>query len=208
MPSAAPLLAGNLPVEPNSFIGRERDLAELARLLLEVRALTLSGPGGIGKTRLALRLASSSSDEFSEGVWLVDLAAVRKPEALSSEVAHVLGVQEANRSATESLLDWCRPRHALLVLDSCEHLVDASADLAHQLLVGATDRALRGPELQRVVEHVAASDEVRAALTAQSTSLAQELADGIRTRANSLDDVAERKARGWLRRPPAFTPNG
>ena len=70
-----------------------------------------------------------------------------------------------------------------------------------RLLVQATDRALRGPELQRVVEHVAASPEVRAALTQQSTTLAGELAEGLRTRAGTLDDVAERTVRGWLRRP-------
>jgi len=70
-----------------------------------------------------------------------------------------------------------------------------------RLLVQATDRALRGPELQRVIEHVASSAEVRAALTAQSTSLAEEMAQGLRTRAENLDDVAERTVRGWLRRP-------
>ena len=70
-----------------------------------------------------------------------------------------------------------------------------------QLLVQATDRVLRGPELQRVVEHVAHSPEVREALTQQSTTMAEELADGLRTRAETLDDVAERTVRGWLRRP-------
>src|SRR5438874_1269575 len=95
MPSAAPLLAGNLPAEPNSFIGRERDLAELARLLGEVRALTLSGPGGIGKTRLAVRLArdviTGTASEPEEGgaagaadleeAWLVELADWQGPTA-------------------------------------------------------------------------------------------------------------------------------
>jgi hypothetical protein len=76
----------------------------------------------------------------------------------------------------------------------------ASPGLDH-LLVQATDRALRGPELQRVIEHVASSPEVRVALTSQSTTLAQEMAEGIRTRAGTLDDVAEQKVRGWLRRP-------
>ena len=78
--------------------------------------------------------------------------------------------------------------------------VIASPGLDH-LLVQATDRALRGPELQRVIEHVASSPEVRVALTSQSTTLAQEMAEGIRTRAGTLDDVAEQKVRGWLRRP-------
>ena len=78
--------------------------------------------------------------------------------------------------------------------------VIASPGLDH-LLVQATDRALRGPELQRVIEHVASSPEVRVALTSQSTTLAQEMAEGIRTRAGTLDDAAEQKVRGWLRRP-------
>ena len=78
--------------------------------------------------------------------------------------------------------------------------VIASPGLDH-LLVQATDRALRGPELQRVIEHVASSPEVRVALTSQSTTLAQEMAEGIRTRAGALDDAAEQKVRGWLRRP-------
>jgi hypothetical protein len=78
--------------------------------------------------------------------------------------------------------------------------VIASPGLDH-LLVQATDRALSGPELQRVIEHVASSPEVRVALASQSTTLAQEMAEGIRTRAGTLDDVAEQKVRGWLRRP-------
>ena len=74
MTSAAPPAPGNLPAEPNSFIGRERDLSELALLLSDVRALTLCGPGGIGKTRLALRLACDLVPEFPDGAWLVELA--------------------------------------------------------------------------------------------------------------------------------------
>jgi len=77
MTSAAPPAPGNLPAEPNSFIGRERDLSELALLLSDVRALTLCGPGGIGKTRLALRLACDLVPEFPDGAWLVELVAIR-----------------------------------------------------------------------------------------------------------------------------------
>src|ERR1019366_1048666 len=73
----APL--GNLPAEPNSFVGRERDLAELALLLSDVRALTLCGPGGIGKTRLALRLALETIPDFADGAWLVELADTADP---------------------------------------------------------------------------------------------------------------------------------
>ena len=106
MQSATALLAGNLPAEPNSFIGRERDLAELAKLLTEVRALTLSGPGGIGKTRLAVRLAravidtaglvdgteAASSDADLDEAWLVELADWRGQTA--QRVAATVGVRE------------------------------------------------------------------------------------------------------------------
>jgi hypothetical protein len=85
-------------------------------------------------------------------------------------------------------------------LDAAVAAVIASPHM-DRLLVQATDRALRGPELQRVIEHVASSPEVRAALTTQSTTLAEEMAQGLRTRAETLDDVAERTVRGWLRRP-------
>ena len=85
-------------------------------------------------------------------------------------------------------------------LDAAVAAVIASPQM-DRLLVQATDRALQGPELQRVIEHVAASPEVRAALTKQSTTMAEELAQNVRTRAETLDDVAERTVRGWLRRP-------
>src|SRR5207302_9666960 len=94
MQSATAILTGNLPAEPNSFIGRERDLAELARLLGEVRALTLSGPGGIGKTRLAVRLARdviTNPGELDEA-WLVELADWHGP--IAQRVAATIGVRE------------------------------------------------------------------------------------------------------------------
>jgi hypothetical protein len=79
MQSATAILTGNLPAEPNSFIGRERDLAELARLLGEVRALTLSGPGGIGKTRLALSVVTEVAGRYADGAWYTDLVPVTDP---------------------------------------------------------------------------------------------------------------------------------
>jgi predicted ATPase/DNA-binding CsgD family transcriptional regulator len=131
------LSAGNLPAEPNSFVGRERDLAELATLLGEVRALTLCGPGGIGKTRLALRLAAELAPGFPDGAWLAELADLADPEFMARRVATTLGVrEEPGRPLTETLVDALRSRHLLLVLDTCEHLVDASAALVQQLLAG------------------------------------------------------------------------
>ena len=86
--------AGNLPAEPNSFVGRERDLAELALMLGEVRALTLCGPGGIGKTRLALRLACDLVPDYAGGAWLVELGDTDDPELVPLRVAAALGIRE------------------------------------------------------------------------------------------------------------------
>jgi predicted ATPase/DNA-binding CsgD family transcriptional regulator len=153
MQSATVLLSGNLPAEPNSFIGRERDLAELARLLGEVRALTLSGPGGIGKTRLAIRLARhviaagtgtvpDSGSEAAEGTWaagdldeawLVELADWRGQTA--QHVAATIGVrEEPGVPLAQTLAEALRSRHMLLILDTCEHQVGDCATLVQFLL--------------------------------------------------------------------------
>jgi predicted ATPase/DNA-binding NarL/FixJ family response regulator len=155
------LTDGNLPAEPNSFVGRERDLTELARLLSDVRALTLCGPGGIGKTRLALRLACEVVPSFPDGAWLVELADTHDPTMVTQRVATALGVRdEPDRPLAETLTEALRPRLLLLILDTCEHIVDASAALVHQLLAGcpglrviATSREplrVRGETLWRV----------------------------------------------------------
>jgi len=128
---------GNLPAEPNSFVGRERDLAELARLLGDVRALSLCGPGGIGKTRLALRLACETVPGYPDGAWLVELADTEDPALVARRVAAALGVrEEPDRPLAETLTVALRPRLMLLILDTCEHVVDASAALVQQLLAG------------------------------------------------------------------------
>jgi predicted ATPase/DNA-binding CsgD family transcriptional regulator len=128
---------GNLPAEPNSFVGRVRDLAELALMLGQVRALTLCGPGGIGKTRLALRLAGDIAPDFPDGAWLVDLADTADPGLLAQRIATTLGIrEEPGRLLAATLTDALRPRRLLLILDTCEHMVDACAALAHQLLAG------------------------------------------------------------------------
>src|SRR5690349_11335485 len=141
MQSATAILTGNLPAEPNSFIGRERDLAELARLLGEVRALTLSGLGGIGKTRLAVRLArevlSGGSDGAGPGdldeAWLVELADWHGPVA--QQVANTLGIrEETGVPLAQTLAEALRSRHMLLILDTCEHHVGDCATLVQLLL--------------------------------------------------------------------------
>jgi predicted ATPase/DNA-binding CsgD family transcriptional regulator len=127
--------APRLPAEPNSFVGRERDLADLAMLLADVRMLTLSGAGGVGKTRLASRLAAQIGGRFDAGVWLVELADIHDPALLGLHVATALGIrEEPDRPVTETLSDALRQRHLLLLLDTCEHLIEAVAELAHRLL--------------------------------------------------------------------------
>jgi predicted ATPase/DNA-binding NarL/FixJ family response regulator len=137
MTSAIPIASGNLPAEPNSFVGRERDLAELARMLGEVRALTLSGPGGIGKTRLALRLACELVPDYPDGAWLVELADTADPALVARRVAATLGVrEEPELPLAVTLTEALRARQLLLILDTCEHVIDACAELVQRLLAG------------------------------------------------------------------------
>jgi predicted ATPase len=137
MTSAAPPTSGNLPAEPNSFVGRERDLTELGQLLSDVRALTLCGPGGIGKTRLAVRLACEVVPDFPDGAWLVELADTADAELIPRQVAATFGVrEEPDRPLLATLVEALRGRRLLLILDTCEHLVEGCAALVHQLLAG------------------------------------------------------------------------
>jgi predicted ATPase/DNA-binding NarL/FixJ family response regulator len=129
------ILRGNLPAEPNRFIGRERDLAELALLLTDVRVLTLCGTGGIGKTRLALRLGGDVADSFPDGAWLASLADVPGPALVNARVAGALGVrEEPGQPLGATLEDALRGRRLLLILDNCEHVVAACAQLCERLL--------------------------------------------------------------------------
>ena len=128
----------NLPLELTSFIGREREIAEVKRLLLlegKDRLLTLTGPGGCGKTRLALKVAFEVVQEFEDGVWFVELSSLSDPELVPQAVASVLEVREApGRSLTEVLTEDLKSKKMLLVLDNCEHVIDACAALADALL--------------------------------------------------------------------------
>lgn len=120
------LRIGNLPAEPNDFIGRERDLAELAAMVGQVRVLTLCGHGGIGKTRLALRLAARVAEQFAHGAWVVDLAEAGSAERTVPLIMAALEIrEEPGRDAYSTLVDALRPLQILLVLDTCEHLVPA-----------------------------------------------------------------------------------
>jgi predicted ATPase/DNA-binding CsgD family transcriptional regulator len=131
-------IQAHLPEEPNSFIGREQELGELRGMLHATRALTLCGPGGIGKTRLALRVMTAAAGEFSGGAWFADLADLRQPEMIVPRVAAVIGVtEEPGRPLLQTLTDALRSRQLLLALDNCEHLIDASAQLVRHLLASS-----------------------------------------------------------------------
>ncbi len=129
-------IRSDLPQEPNSFVGRERELDELRKFLSATRLLTLTGPGGIGKTRLALRTLAAMADEFPDGACYVELADVTNPDLIVTRVASAIGVaEEQGRPLLDTLADALRPRKLLLALDNCEHLVDTCAEICQRLLV-------------------------------------------------------------------------
>ncbi len=134
-PGKSPRQLGNLPLDLTSFVGRDADLAETGTLLAGSRLLTLTGPGGVGKTRLALRVAARAADDYPDGVWLVELGEVRDPSLLIDVLAAALGLQSLSpRPLNEVLIGFLSARKALLVLDNCEQLVDAVAKLAETML--------------------------------------------------------------------------
>ncbi|MGH2402899.1 MAG: AAA family ATPase [bacterium] len=128
-------LPNNLPHQWTSFIGREKEMADLRRLIETHRLVTLTGIGGAGKTRLALQVAADLLGEFPDGVWFVELAALSDPAMVPYALAATLGVrEEPKRPLLETLTDYLRSRHPLLILDNCEHLVAACAYLTEALL--------------------------------------------------------------------------
>jgi predicted ATPase/DNA-binding SARP family transcriptional activator len=125
----------NLPVRLTSFVGRGRELADVGRLLAEHRQVTLTGPGGAGKTSLAIEAASAIVDRYADGVWLVRLAGLEDATRVARAVADALGVADDAGTAGEQIVRYLRERSCLIVLDNCEHLVDACASLVEHLLV-------------------------------------------------------------------------
>ena len=125
----------NLPVQLTSFVGRQEEMNSLREALAGNRLVTLTGAGGVGKTRLAVQIAAELAGEFGDGVWYVDLAPITHPAVVAVTAARALGLpDQPGRSTMDTLLRFVRDRQMLVVLDNCEHLLDASAELVVALL--------------------------------------------------------------------------
>jgi predicted ATPase len=150
---------GNLPLPVSSFIGRERELQQTAAALGGARVVTLTGAGGVGKTRLALKAAGEEAERFGDGAWLCELAPVRDPADVDDAVAAVFSVTApAGQGTREALVEFLRSKELLLVLDNCEHLIDGAAALAEnlartceRLVILATSREALGIDGERLV---------------------------------------------------------
>jgi predicted ATPase/class 3 adenylate cyclase/DNA-binding CsgD family transcriptional regulator len=132
------VVSHNLPVQLTSFVGREAEVADVRQLLADNRLVTLTGAGGAGKTRLGVEIGARIAAEFRDGVWYVDLAPITDPDLVPVTVARALGLpDQPGRSTMDTLLRFVRDRQMLVVLDNCEHLLDASAQLVVALLGAA-----------------------------------------------------------------------
>ena len=169
---------GNLPAEATSFVGRRRELAELKRKLSSARLVSLVGPGGVGKTRLAIRAAAEVSRGFSDGAWLVELADVRDPALVGNAVMAAMDLRDQAAAAPSALLAaYLEDKQLLLVVDNCEHLLEPAAQLLSELIrvapslrVIATSRepltapgehVMPVPPLELPTVHAERLDEVR-----------------------------------------------
>jgi predicted ATPase/Tfp pilus assembly protein PilF len=137
-PRASAVEVHNLPASLSSFIGREREIAEVEELLVVGRLVTLTGAGGCGKTRLALEVAARKLELMADGVWFVDLAHLSDPQLVGQTVAHALGArEEPGRSVSDTLEGFVAHRELLIVVDNCEHLIQGCAVLVEHLLRAA-----------------------------------------------------------------------
>ena len=126
---------GNLPAEATSFIGRRRELAELRTKLAAARLVTLVGPGGVGKTRLAIRGATELARAFPSGAWLVELADVRDPSLVQNAILAALDLRDQAATGPRAvLLSYLKDKELLLLVDNCEHLLDAAAALVADIV--------------------------------------------------------------------------
>jgi predicted ATPase/class 3 adenylate cyclase/Tfp pilus assembly protein PilF len=131
-----PALPNNLPAQPASFVGRAVEVAEVRRLVKSARLVSLTGAGGCGKTRLGLQVAAELLDGSGDGVWLVELASVSEQGAVPSAISEVLGIRSrADRPVLDTLLNALELQSVLIVLDNCEHLIEACAEVANAILL-------------------------------------------------------------------------
>src|SRR5688572_8392314 len=131
-------LPNNLPTQLTSFVGREKELADAKILLQNAHLLTLIGPGGTGKTRLSIQVASEMLDQYSDGAWFVELAPILDPGLVPRTTAIAIGLrEEPQRPLIDMLCDYLREKKLLIILDNCEHLVDACAHMADRILHAA-----------------------------------------------------------------------
>ena len=152
-------VSGRFPQDGyTDLVGRRDELARLAAVLAESRLVTIVGPGGVGKTRVALAAAAQAAASYRDGPWIVELSGLRDPELLPNTVASVLGLpSQYARSALTALLDYLRERELLLILDTCEHVLDACASLAQAVMAAApsvTVLATSRQQLDMVGEHI------------------------------------------------------
>lgn len=150
-----PNVPHNLPLQLTSFFGREKEIANVVRLLsstskktdsgpeLRVRLVTLTGPGGVGKTRLAIQAATNLMGVFPDGLWMIDFAPLVDPALVPQTVAAILGLrEEGSQTMLANLMSHLRPKTSLLLLDNCEHLIDACANLAADVLQACPNVAI------------------------------------------------------------------
>jgi non-specific serine/threonine protein kinase len=141
---------GNLPGQLTTFVGRARELAEVVDLMRTNRLVTLTGPGGVGKTRLGLQAASDAMSRHRHGAWLVDLAEAQDPDLVPSTIAETLGLGVGQRDLLDELVTFLESRSVLLVVDNCEHVIDAVADTVHALLKGAPNLSVLATSRERL----------------------------------------------------------
>ncbi len=135
-----PGLPNNLPAQVTTFVGRDDEIAQVRNLLDDARVVTVTGAGGVGKTRLALQVAADLLDGSGDGVWLVELAPIVDPDHVAAKIASVLHVaEEPGRDMVESLVDALRDRAVLIVLDNCEHVLDTAAKITERLVHGCPE---------------------------------------------------------------------
>ncbi|MGH3249260.1 MAG: LuxR C-terminal-related transcriptional regulator [Trebonia sp.] len=194
-----PRQPGELPVETTGFVGREAELARLAALLEQARLITVTGPGGVGKSRLALRAAAIAAAGFADGVCLVELSALGDPGLLVHTVAGELGLQKESRgSQLSAVLDQLRDRHLLLILDTCDHLIEACAMFAEAVIA----QAPRVTMLATSREPLDVSGENACPVAPLPVPELEELGNDPYTGGNSAVDLFIQRARAAV---PSFT---